>query len=1357
MTLITDFGLDPLSVDDNGNTPLHMACWGGHEELARLLITEYNCPINIENKKKETPLHKACSSGHSSIVRMLVSEFKADATQRDHNNDTPVSKAAQGGHVETVQALITELGCSPKVTGYNGRSLLHEACWSGSIKLAEMLVIYFSLDILSADDSGNTPLHVACLGGHEELARLLINKYNCPVNDMNKENETPLHIACSFGYLSVVRMLISEFKADKNVRNYQRSTPLCVAVLNEQASIVQMLITEFDCSPQVKGFDGRSLLHFACEKGYTELAVILITDFKLDPLSADDSGNTPLHMAYWGGHEELARLLITKYNCPVDVKNEEEQTPLHMACSRGHLDVSKRLVSECMLKGDKRFYNALDKDNNTPLDLLIKKGDAKAVHILFTEYGCKLHIGRVSESKPLLHQLAAGGFTTMLQELISNFNYDPASFDEDKNTILHTATQHGQYEIAEVVTTNYSNQCPIDHRNSQGQTALHCACIVGHTRIAKFLIANKADITVRDEDGDTPLKKAFLSGHNLTLFALFDSKFRTIDDNLLQQVCERGSVDLIDVLLSDFHFHVDPSSVLDDQGNKAIHIAALRGHKQVIALFVEKYNCPIDSRNANGQSFCSQLPTENGHALIRMCVSEFKADVSIRDNNGDQPIHVAVKAGHTSTVVNLILDYHVSPNSRGFKKQSLLHHALAMGHTSTAKTLIEVFHLSLHCVDEDGNTPLHLSSLAGQTESVRFLLYEYHAPVYVRNKAGKTALDLATKDSTKKVIREYEKSEHKRIQYEYEELRAKSLQKYSGQQAITRVFVLGNPGSGKSTLVESLKRKGIFSSLFTVTEADVPPHTAGIVPSVHQSKETGRLLYFDFAGDQEYYSSHAAILEMVSCSAVGSNVYFVVADMRKDYMTIHNEIGYWLSFVAYHGKALDSKYRLKIVVILSHSDCLSSTDCVSKIESMRQYLHAHENKYDEIFNIIEVVSSNCSWPRSTRNIETILQQISKDTPACSISYEASLLHGMLEKDFSNVVACKFQDLLNHIKDTSICLPTIADLLFPIVKELHDIGLLMMIGRSEDSLEDYLLLLNLSSLTHEVHQTLFSKPAMETFHSSIGPQYANMGILPESYLARLLPEHISKECLVQLQYCQEFTCADVGLDSSGVTNSASTPEKNLLYFPALCKLDSEQSNWPTDPLLNFSIGWYAKCTGKFDYFPARFLHVLLLRLAFAFALPIANCNITESNEISAHNRRCTMWNNGIRWLMEEGVECIFEMVNSNKGIVVITKSKQDSKEWASILSEIINKTLQAKIEFCSTVSLYHFLLKSDTTSSFMNEDKLFEIAEIERVIKEGKEGVVSVSGRTLLDSSHLDIIRKYSFWGMIITINYFCIR
>ena len=1502
--LLSDFHLDPSSVlDDQGNKPIHIAALRGHKQVVTLLVKKYNCPVDVKNKDKKTPLHIACSHGHHDISKVLLSlgGNKRFCNALDNDSNTPLDLLIKRGDTKTVHIFSTEYGLKPHIRGVESEQLLHQLAAGGFTAVLQELISKFNYDPASSDEDGNTVLHIAAQHGQYKIAKFVINNHSnqCPIDHRNCRGLTALHYACMHGYARIVKLIVNKALGDKdekalvdedgntllhiaaqhgrheiaellftdysnqcpiNHRNSRGQTALHCACIGGHTRVAKLLVankaditvrdedgdtplkkaflTGHECTffelfnSNLRKIDDKLLLH-VCERGYINLIDVLLSDFHLDPSSVlDDEGNKPIHIAALLGHEQIVTLLVKKYNCPVNDKNRYKQTPLHLACSHGHLDVSKVLVSESMLKSDKRFYNALDEDNNTPLDLLIKKGDAKAVHVLSTKYGLKPHVRGV-ESKPLLYQLAAGGFSTVLQELISKFNHDPASSDEDGNTVLHIAAQHGQYkiakfvinnhsyqcpidhrncqglsafhyacmhdrvriakliankvfgdkdekasihecgntllhiaaqhgqhEIAELLIADYGNQCPIDHRNSQGQTALHCACIGGHTRIAKFLIASKADITIRDEDGDTPLKKACLMGHELTMFELFNSNLRTIDSKLLRQICERGSSDLIYILLSDFH--LDSSSVLDDQGNKAIHVAALRGHKQVIALLVKKYKCPIDSRNLNGQTplhlLCSQLPIENGHALIRMCVSELKADMTIKDNNGDQPIHAAVQAGHTSTVVSLILDYHVSPNSRGFKNRSLLHYALAKGHTSTAKTLIEDFHLSLHCVDEDGNTPLHLSSLVGQIESLRFLLYKYHAPVYVRNKAGKTALDLATEDSTRKAIREYVKSEHKRIQHEYEELRIISSQKYSGQQAIIRVFVLGNPESGKSTLVESLKRKGIFSSLFPVTEANVPPHTAGIVPSVHQSKEAGRLLYYDFAGDQEYYSSHAAILEIVSRSTVGSNVFLVVANLTKDDPILQNEIGYWLSFISYHGKALSHQCKLKVIVVLSHLDRLSVADSDRKVKSVRHCLQTHINQCNKVKFDAEIISSNCRSPRSSRSVASILQKISKDTPPCSISYEASLLHGLLEKDFGNVVACKFQNLLSSIEEIGIYLPSSADALHPIVRELHDIGLLMLIGRNEDELENYLLLLNPSSLTNEVHEKLFSSSASKKLGSlsSIGPHFANMGILPESYLANILPEHITKDCLVQLQYCQEFNHAEVGLDYSVTSNDAS--DCSLLYFPALCKLDSKKSSWHSDPKFTFSIGWYAECREKFDYFPARFLHVLLLRLAYAFALPIINRNPTNSsNEVSAYSRRCTMWKNGIHWRMEEGVEYIVEVVNDNKGISVITKYKENSEKWATVLGKIIDKAMQAKAEFCNAVSLHHFVLKSGSvdTASYSDPENLFDISDIERVIRQldsesDLEEVLSADrrGSNSLDLHILHVLKRHSCWGRL---------
>ena len=47
---------------------------------------------------------------------------------------------------------------------------------------------------------------------------------------------------------------------------------------------------------------------------------------------------------------------------------------------------------------------------------------------------------------------------------------------------------------------------------------------------------------------------------------------------------------------------------------------------------------------------------------------------------------------------------------------------------------------------------------------------------------------------------------------------------------------------------------------------------------------------------------------------------------------------------------------------------------------------------------------------------------------------------------------------------------------------------------------------------------------------------------------------------------------------------------------------------------------------------------------------------------------------------------------------------------------------------------------------MCEDKLFDINDVEHVIRERKKKVISVSGQAFLDSSHLHVLRNFTYWS-----------
>ena len=96
-----------------------------------------------------------------------------------------------------------------------------------------------------------------------------------------------------------------------------------------------------------------------------------------------------------------------------------------------------------------------------------------------------------------------------------------------------------------------------------------------------------------------------------------------------------------------------------------------------------------------------------------------------------------------------------------------------------------------------------------------------------------------------------------------------------------------------------MKKEGFFESFVRVSESSVPLHTTGIVPSIYISKRYGRVMFYDFAGDPEYYSSHAAILENITSSNKGDNIFIIIVDLREENTKIRNNLHYWFSFIQY--------------------------------------------------------------------------------------------------------------------------------------------------------------------------------------------------------------------------------------------------------------------------------------------------------------------------------------------------------------------------------------------------------------------------------------------------------------------------
>ena len=1342
-SLIRDHNADINARDDNNDTALHVAAFNGQEEVTLYLINKHGCDINVRGASGRSLLHKVCESGNVNLVASLIRDHNADINARDDENNTPLHVAALNGKKEVTLFLIKDFNCDINIRDPSGKTLLHRVCESGSVSLVQSLIHDYNADINAKDDKCNTPLHVAALCGNRAVVVSLINEFGCDINVKGDLGRSLLHLACRGGNIILVQTLIRDHNADINARDNVNNTPLHVAALCGNREIALSLINEFGCDINVKGDLGRSLLHLACRGGNISLVRSLIRDHNADINARDDGYNTPLHVAALNGKKEVVSFLTNELDCDINVKGCLGRTLLHNACAQGDIHMARFLIRD-----HNASINVRDDQNNMPFHVAALNGKKEVVSFLINKFGCDINI-RDPLGKTLLHRACESGSVSLVQSLIHDYNADINAKDDKCNTPLHVAALCGNREVVVSLINEFG--CDINVKGGLGRSLLHLAVIGGNVSLVRFLIHDhNADINARDDENNTPLHIAVLSGRReVALFLIkefgCDINIRgPLGKTLLHRVCESGSVSLVQSLTHDYNAN---TNVRDNEYNTPLHVA-LHGRKEVALFLIKEFGCNINIKDPSGKTLLHRVCKYGSVSLVQSLIRDYNADTNVRDDENNTPLHVAALSGKKEVALCLIDIFGCDINVRGGNGYSLLHSACHNGHFNLIKTLCKF--MSPLIVDEDGNTPLHISSIHGHSECIKTLL-QHDAPILIRNASGKTPIDLATGDA-RLVLDQYMKQNQDKIQVNYGIMQKHAKKKYSGAQHMTRVFVIGNPGAGKSTLIESLKREGFFDSRQKVTEAVVPPHTAGIIPSIHVSRHYGRVMFYDFAGDPEYYSSHAAILENFASSRKGDNIFIVVVDLRKDVMTTEKLLHYWFSFIQ-HQKFSEKPF---LIVVGSHSDSVTK-EVITKCRERFAQFHKDISESHTLVRYMEYFLFDCRKPQSKEigRLQKKITSMTSKSERYELTIEATILLGLLEKNFNNVVACSVETIVSHIEDTGVQLPNKTETLVPYLHELHEVGILLLVG--EKTKDNFLIVLNISKLTNKVHKALFSLDALKELSKHRNSYPLDIGIIPEDLLLKILPEYCTKECLIQFQYCQEISHYNVGVFSS-TSQSSSSSSQSLLFFPALILGDKSDASWRTPPDNSYSIGWFASCTDPNDYFPPRFLHVLLLRMVFRFALsdPQQHQTLVHTTELMEYERFCTMWKTGVHWLSEKGVECMVELVDDSKGVVVITKSVKGRTEICiSVFNDIICCVMEARAEFCHSVRPKFYLLDSTDQSDYLDKDNLFPMSEVEKTLvsPEGREVVCSVTRKRFMERSKLTCMRKLTHWDNLFPIDF----
>ncbi|EDS27989.1 ion channel nompc [Culex quinquefasciatus] len=291
--------------DHFGHKPLELACYYGHFEMVKALLSRGVKPADFYSRKQNTILHYAAEHGSVEIVQYL--NVRCARIDVENNlGETPLFLAVRNNHL-AVAELLLKTGANISHKDHYSAHILHAAAKSGNVNMVKLILdsaskqhLDIALFIECSDDAKRTPLHVAVQCDFQDVVAFLVSS-KANVNAIDKNGDSALHVASKYGRLELVRFLI-ESKANPNLINSSKQTPLYVAIMSGHLDVVKCL-SNISLDILRINHNKKSVLDAAVKSGNVELVKYLMKQFS-------DASNSAILCAAEKKQTEIFKVLL---------------------------------------------------------------------------------------------------------------------------------------------------------------------------------------------------------------------------------------------------------------------------------------------------------------------------------------------------------------------------------------------------------------------------------------------------------------------------------------------------------------------------------------------------------------------------------------------------------------------------------------------------------------------------------------------------------------------------------------------------------------------------------------------------------------------------------------------------------------------------------------------------------------------------------------------------------------------------------------------------------------------------------------------------------------------------------------
>ena len=647
-----------------------------------------------------------------------------------------------------------------------------------------------------------------------------------------------------------------------------------------------------------------------------------------------------------------------------------------------------------------------------------------------------------------------------------------------------------------------------------------------------------------------------------------------------------------------------------------------------------------------------------------------------------------------------------------------------------------------------------MACVCGYLKIVEYFLTDCHLNSNAKNDQQQSPLSLAKSKEVMKLLLQH--GAHAEDVYTEHRKTLGNVFSKDPLKSPVKMFVIGHGGEGKSTLIEAMEHEPTFwTALVSVfirpkEVKGVDKRTAGIIPRVFKSRFYGDILFYDFAGQEAYYSSHAAVIK----SSVDScpPVFMLVIGLHRDHTAITHSVSYWLGIIINQCGSMEGKAPL--IVVGSHADLVKTGEADHK----KQIISQAVEKYIS-FELVCVISMDCRYSNSAgmkvlRNFVGTSCNALRSKLSVSLNCHMFLIY--LVNKYPSEIAITLKRVQTDVQNLDIphsdhkqssvlsegisFIPTTIPRLAEICVQLSDKGHILFLP-NDTSPEKSFIIIDKTALLAEINGTMFAPEDFKQ-HCKLA---TSTGVVPQYKLAEQFPKFDTSMLILFLSHLELAVPIEdkkvlylIHEHISSNSELSASLDQKYLFCPALIRLDvpSRVFEYQKERLYHF--GWILSAVQHEHFLDARFLHVLLLRLALSLGLaPVID------HTVPALQHQCSVWKTGVYWNTRQGVDILVEVVDKKK-VVVFIQAKYLSSSLFQVQSTVLQKVRGAASELCPSVVTEEFLISpSDMTYplTLSSSTPLFSMKSVAQSVVHMDPYIVSVDGTVSMDVSKYEVYAR----------------